>query len=74
MKLCCWTQTPLSSTASALVGKGGAAKSDEFSEKNPNGLRPPPLILENYVAIFFIMDMVAFMKWGIGQIVSINNS
>ena len=36
-----------------MLRKGPATKSDEFSEKNPNGLRPPPLILENYVAIFF---------------------
>ena len=57
-----------------FLGKGPATKSDEFSEKNPNGLRPPPLILENYVAIFFIMDIVAFMQGGIGQIVSVNIS
>ena len=30
--------------------------------------------LEIYVAIFFVMDMVAFMQRGIGQIVSVNIS
>ena len=39
-----------------------------------NSERPltPPSFLENYVAIFFKMDMVAFMQGGTGQIVSVN--
>ena len=33
--------------------------------RNPNGLwPPPPSFLENYVAIFFIMNMVAHMQGG----------
>ena len=44
-------------------GKDGCAKSDEFSEKFQTAF-DPPLISENYVAIFFlfIMDMVEYMR------------
>ena len=36
--------------------------------KIPNGLWPPPSFLENHVAIFFIMDMVAYMQGGMRAI------
>ena len=42
-----------------LKGTGHATKSDEFSEKFQTAFDPPPSFLENYIAIFFIMDMVA---------------
>jgi len=56
------------------LGKDPASKSDEFLEKFQTALDSPPSILENYVAISFIMDVVAFMQGGIGQIVSVNIS
>ena len=42
-------------TWSDNLGKDGCAKSDEFSEKIQTAFNstPPPLISENYVAIFF---------------------
>ena len=46
-----------------VFGTGQGTKMDEFSEV-PNGLCPPPSFLENYVAIFFMMDMVAYMQGG----------
>ena len=42
--------------------------------KIPNGLWPPPLIFGKLYCKFFIMDIVAFMQGGIGQIVSVNIS
>ena len=57
-----------------LLGKDPATKSDEFLEKFQTAFDPPPSFLENYVANFLIMDMVAFMQGGIGQIVSVNIS
>ena len=58
-----------------MLGKDPATKSDEFLEKFQTAFDPsPPSFLENYIAIFFIMDMVAFMQGGIGQIVSVNIS
>ena len=44
-----------------------------FFGKIPNILWPPPSFFENYIA-FFIMDMVAFMQGGTGQIVLVNIS
>ena len=44
--------------------KGGATKSDEFSKKFQTAFPPPPSFSENYIAIFFIMDMVAYMQGG----------
>ena len=55
-------------------GTGHATKSDEFLEKFQTAFDPIPSFLENNIAIFFIMDMVAFMQGGIGQIVSVNIS
>ena len=42
--------------------------------KNSKWPLTPPPFLENYIANLFIMDMVAFMQGGIGQIVSVNIS
>ena len=53
------------------LGKGPATKSDEFLDKFQTAFDPLSY-LENYIANFFIMDMVAFMQGGIGQIVSVN--
>ena len=47
-----------------LEGKGGATKTDEFSENSKQPLTPPPSFWENYIAIFFIMDMVAYIQGG----------
>ena len=47
-----------------VLGKGGCTKSDEFSEKFQTAF-DPPLILENCIAIFFMTDMVAYMRGGI---------
>ena len=46
-----------------VLGKDGCAKSDEFSEKFQTAFDPPPF-MENYVAIFFIMDMIEYMQGG----------
>ena len=43
------------------LGKGLATKSDEFSEKFQTAF-DPPLIFGNYVTIFFMIDMVAYMQ------------
>ena len=57
------------------LGKDPATKSEGFLEKFQTAFEPPPpphfwkIILQ-----FFIMDMVAFMQGGIGQIVSVNIS
>ena len=50
-----------------MLGKGPAAKADEFLAKFQTAFDPPSF-LENYFA-FFIMDMVAYMQGGKGQIV-----
>ena len=55
------------------LGKDPTTKSDEFLEKFQTAYDPPSF-LENYVADFFIMDMLAFMQGGIGQIVSVDIS
>ena len=48
-----------------LYSKCGTTKSEEFSEKFQTAFDPSPLsFLENYIAIFFIMDMVAYMQGG----------
>ena len=60
-----------------VLGKGQATKLDEFLEKFQTAFDPPPRppsFLGNYIAICFIMDMVAFLQGGIGQIVSVNIS
>ena len=44
-----------------VLGKDGCAKSDEFSEKFLTAFDPP---FENYVATFFIMDMIEYMQGG----------
>ena len=49
----------------------GGAKSDEFSEEFRT---TPPLIFGKLCCNFFIMDMVALMQGGIGQIVSVDIS
>ena len=46
---CCLISTP-------DFGKSGATKLDEFSEKFQTAFDPLPSFLENYIAIFFIMD------------------
>ena len=51
------------------LGKSPATKSDDFLEKFQTALDPPPLIFGKLCCNFFIMDMVAFMQGGIGQIV-----
>ena len=58
------------------LGKDPGTKSDDFLEKFQTAFDPPPSpsFLENYVANFFIMDMVAYMQVCIGQIVSVNIS
>ena len=55
------------------LGKGGATKLDEFAEKFQTAFNPPPLIFGKLYCNFFIMDMVAFMQGGIGQIVSVRD-
>ena len=47
-----------------FLGKNPAPKSDDFLEKFQTAYDAPPSFLENYVAIFFIMDMVAYMLEG----------
>ena len=42
--------------------------------KNSKWPLTPPPFLENYIANLFIMDMVAFMQGGIGQMVLVNIS
>ena len=54
-----------------VLGKDLATKSDDFLEKFQTALDPPPLIFGLYCK-FFIMDMVAFMQGGIGEIKSVN--
>ena len=54
--------------------KDPATKSDDFLEKFQTAFDPPPLIFRKLDCKFFIMDMVAFMQGGIGQIVSFNIS
>ena len=49
----------------ALSGKGGATKSDEFSGKFQTAFDPPPSFSENYVAIVFMTDMVAYICEGV---------
>ena len=56
----------------SAFGKDPATKSDEFLEKFQTAFDPPPLIFGKLCCKFFIMDMVAFMQGGIGQIVSVN--
>ena len=46
-------------------------KSDEFLEKFQTAF-DPPLIFGKLYCKFFIMDMLAFMQGGKGQIVSVN--
>ena len=58
----------------ADLGKGPATKSDGFLEKFQTAFDPPPLIFGKSYSNFFIMDMVAFMQGGIGQVVSVNIS
>ena len=55
------------------LGKDPATKSDDFLE-NLQTAFDPALIFGISCCKFFIMDMVAFMQGGIGQIVSINIS
>ena len=43
-----------------------------FWKKSQNCFDPPSLIFGNLCCEFFIMDIVAFMQGGIGQIVSVN--
>ena len=50
-----------------------ATKSNEFLEKFQTAFDPPPHFLK-IILQFFIMDMVAFIQGGIGQIVSVNIS
>ena len=53
-----------------FLGRGPATKSDEFSEKNPNGLRsPPPSLSENFVANFYDKYGCIYAKRYDGQIV-----
>ena len=54
------------------IGKDPATKSDEFLEKFQTHFDPPLIFGKSYRK-FFVMDMVAFMQGGIGQIVSVNN-
>ena len=57
------------------LGKDPATKSDDFLEKFQKGFAPPPpYFWKIIVQFFFIMDMVAFMQGGIGQIISVNIS
>ena len=56
------------------LGKDPVAKSDDFLEKIQTAFDPPPLIFGKLYCNLFIMDMVAFMQGGIGQIVSVNIS
>ena len=42
------------------LGKGPATKSDGFSEKFQTALGSPPSFSENYIANFFMTDMVAY--------------
>ena len=53
--------------------KDPATKSDEFLEKFQTAFDPPPHFWK-IILQFFIMDMVAFMQEGIGQIVSVDIS
>ena len=50
------------------LGTDGATKSDEFSKKFQTAFDPPPpLIFGKLYCNFFLMNMVAFMQGGIGQ-------
>ena len=55
-------------------GKDPATKSGDFLEQFQTAFGPPPLIFGKLFCNFFVMDMVAFMQGGIGQIVSVNIS
>ena len=44
-----------------------------FWKNSKRPLAPPPLIFGKLCCKFSLMDMVAFMQGGIGQIVSVNN-
>ena len=68
----CSCQSNCRNDYTKLLGKDPATKSDNFLEKFKTSFAPPPSFLENYVANFFKMDMVAFVLGGIGQIVSVN--
>ena len=46
------------------LGKGLATKSDEFLENFKNSKQPLTSFFENFVATFFIMDLVAYMQGG----------
>ena len=46
-----------------LLGKGGATKSDEFSEKIQTAFDPPPHF-RKIMLNFFMTDLVAHMRGG----------
>ena len=46
------------------LGKDGATKADEFSETIQTAFDPPPSFSENFVANFFIMDIVEYIQGG----------
>ena len=47
-----------------FLGKGPATKSDEFSEKIPNGLRSPPPHFRKILLQIFMINMVAYVRGG----------
>ena len=58
-----------------ILGRDPATKLDDFLEKFQTAFDPPPpLIFGKLYCKLFIMDMVAFMQGGIGQIVSVKIS
>ena len=61
---------PLSNLGNITLGQDPATKSDEFLGKFQTAFAPPPP--PHFMLQFFVMDMVAFMQGGIGQIVSVN--
>ena len=64
---------PKSGLCPRSKGRNPAAKSDEFLENYKRLLTPPPHFWK-IMLHFFLMDMVAFMQGGIGQIVAVNMS
>ena len=46
------------------LGTDGATKSDKFSEKFQTAMEPPSSFSENYIADFFVMEIVAYKQVG----------
>ena len=62
-----WSTTILYSIINSYYltkGRARLPKRMNFWKNSKRPLNPPPSFLENYIAIFFIIDMVAYMQGG----------